>query len=199
MRNSFASVLLTLAIAGAASIAGCQNKNTVQAVREPALSETENTFVIEAEKAGAQQRALGGFINEQSNNKQIKLYADMLVKHGSESLEKLGDIKRKYGLSNSEAPPIVAGEFKGLTRRALDQKFVKLILQDQEKAITLFQQQAQSAQDNDVRQYASGLLPTLQSDFKQGQDLQMKFPTPGKKSGARPANIRWLTARPSRP
>jgi hypothetical protein len=39
----------------------------------------------------------------------------MLVKHGSESLEKLGDIKRKYGLSGSEEPPIVAGEFKGLS------------------------------------------------------------------------------------
>ena len=184
MRNSFASVLLTLAIAGAACIAGCQSKNTVQAVREPVLSETEKTFVIEAEKAGAQQRALGGFINEQSKNKQIRQYADMLAKHGSESLEKLGDIKRKYRLSGSEEPPIVAGEFKGLPRRAFDQKFVKLILQDQEKAITLFQQQAQSAQDNDVRQYVSSLMPTLESDFKEAQDLQMKFLTPTKKAGA---------------
>ena len=183
MRNSFALVVLSLAIAGTACIAGCQSKSTVQAVRAPVLGETEKTFMIEAEKAGAQQRALGGFINEQSNNKQIKHYADMLVKHGSESLEKLGDIKRKYGLTGSEAPPIVAGEFKGLSRRAFDQKFVKLILQDQEKAITLFQQQAQSAQDNDVRQYASGLLPTLQSDFKAAQDLQMKFLTATKKTG----------------
>jgi len=78
----------------------------------------------------------------------------------------------------------VAGEFKGLSGRAFDQKLVKLILQDQEKAITLFQQQALSAQDNDVRQYANGLLLTLQNDFKDAQDLQMKFLTPAKKSVA---------------
>jgi uncharacterized protein (DUF305 family) len=182
MRNSFALVLVDIALAGAACIAGCRSKSTVEAVREPVLSEADKTFVIQAENAGAQQRALGGFINEQSKNKQIKQYADLLVKHGSESLEKLDEIKRKYGLSDTEQPPIVAGEFKGLSKRAFDQQFVKRILQDQQKAITLFQQQAQSAQENDVRQYASGLLPTLQSDFKEAQDLQMKFLTPAKKS-----------------
>jgi hypothetical protein len=35
-----------------------------------------------------------------------------------------------------------------------------------------------------VRQYANSLLPTLQSDFKEAQDLEMKFLTPAKKSVA---------------
>ena len=85
----------------------------------------------------------------------------------------------KYGIKQpTPAPddlPEVTAQFKGLSGRALDLTFVNLMVQDHEKAVATFQQQARSAEDSNVRQYASNFLPTLESHLKRAQELQTQL------------------------
>ncbi len=100
----------------------------MQAAREPVLSESDKTFIAQTEEDNIQERAVGRFIMDKSRNKDIKDYADTLVTDHADALQRLGEIMNKYGIKQpTPAPddlPEVTAQFKGLSGRALDLKFV---------------------------------------------------------------------------
>jgi putative membrane protein len=186
MNKSFRLVILSVLVGGVMfGITACHRHEKVQAAREPVLSQSDRNFITQAEDDNVQGRALGQFVKETSRNKDVKNYADTLVIDHSDALQKLGEIMQKYGIKQPTTAPEerseAAAPLKGLSRRAVDRKFVDLMVQDHEKAIVIFQQEASSAEDGYVRHCAINLLPTLDYHLKKAQELQPRMAQLGRK------------------
>jgi putative membrane protein len=144
--------------------------------RSASMNSVDRMFVVNAEKSNLKERFLGRLALERSHNDDVKAYAKMLVDDHSAALKNLVDLMDQKGMSQPTTLPEAREEaldkFKGLTGSAFDQKFVDLMIQDHEKAVNTFKQEASAAQDNDVRKYASDLLPTLEKHLQKALELK---------------------------
>jgi putative membrane protein len=120
---------------------------------------------------------------EKSQNKGVKDYGKMLVKDHNDALQKLVDLMNKNGMPQPKGLPEERNEavknLQGLSGPAFDREFVKLMVEDHQKAIDKFRHEAATAQNADVRDYADKVLPTLEKHLKDAQDLQGKLGTKG--------------------
>jgi predicted outer membrane protein len=177
MKRRFARHLLYVAIGGMVlCLTGCGADVKPQSASEPVLSPTDKAFVINAQLNTRQQRVLGNFIKTKSKNKEVKQYAEALVNSDSDELQELDTIMQKYHIepSTGEEQQAVA-PLNGLSRQALDRKFVGLIVEDQQKAVTSYKGEADAAKTTDIGQFAAGALSGLQSDLKKAEALQAKL------------------------
>ncbi len=166
-------------------VTSCQQRQQqVQAAHDPVLTQTDKDFIAQADKDYVQERALSQLVAEKSGNKRIKNFADTLFKEHSDALQKLDAIMQKYGVKEPESPEEqlkATAPLARLPRRSLDREFVKLMLEDHTRAIATFQQEANSANDGDVRHYAIDQLPILDNHLKQAKQLEMTI-VPEKKT-----------------
>ena len=194
MKTRFAQDLLRIAIGGIVlGLTGCHADVKPQSASEPVLSPTDKAFVIDSQLNTAQQRALGNFIKSKSKNREIKQYAETLVNSNSDALQKLGTIMQKYHIepAGGEEQQAVA-QLNGLSRQALDRKFVSLIVEDQQKAISSYQGEAHSAKDVDVGEFAANSLPAVESDLKKAEALQSKLAPKTKQARANKSTRKTL-------
>jgi putative membrane protein len=172
----------TLAMVGAAA---CQrhSENRVEAAgeqpsadRSMAMNPSDKTFIIDAEKADIQERYLGRLALERSNNDRVKEYARMLADDHNRALKNLVDLMQQKGMSQPTTLPEAREEaldrFKNMSGSAFDEKFVDLMIKDHEQAVNMFKHEASTAQDNDVRKYASDWLPTLEKHLQKALELK---------------------------
>jgi hypothetical protein len=177
MKKGFVQHLAFVAIGGIVlGLTGCGADVKPQSASEPALSSTDKAFVIDAQLNTRQQRVLGNFIKTKSKNKEIKQYVETLVNRNSDQLQKLNTIMQKYHIEplTGEEQQAVA-QLNGQSSQALDRKFVSLIVEDQQKAISSYQGEADAAKTTDVGQFAADALSGLQSDLKKAEALQTKL------------------------
>jgi uncharacterized protein (DUF305 family) len=176
MKKRFAQRLLYVAIGGIVlGLTGCQTDVKPQP-SEPVLSSTDKAFVMDAQLNRAQQRALGDFIKAKSKNKEIKQFAETLVNSNSDELQKLNTIIQKYHIEPAAGEDQQAvAPLNGLSRQALDRKFVKLIVEHQQKEVSSYQGEADAAKTTDVGQFAANALSGLQDDLKKAEALQTKL------------------------
>jgi putative membrane protein len=156
----------------------CQQRQQVQAAHDPVLTPTDKDFIAQAEKDYIQERALSQLVATKSADKRIKSYADNLFKEHSDALQKLDAIMQKYGVKEPESPEEqqkAAAPLARLPRKSLDREFVKLMVEDHTKAMAVFQQEANTAGDSDVRHYAIDQLPMLDNHLKQARELETKI------------------------
>lgn len=169
---------LTVALAGMwCALVACHQSEHVPVARDPVLNPSDQTFISEAEQLVDRDSALSTFVEGQSRSAEIKKYADTVTADDSAALQKLQNAINKYKLNESSAASgqqTTAAQLKGLSSRALDRKFVSLIIQDDETAIGIFQKETESPGDADLRQYAVATLPALQNELKTAQELQTK-------------------------
>ncbi|HLH30305.1 MAG TPA: DUF4142 domain-containing protein [Terriglobia bacterium] len=185
-------------------LAACQRGNdNVQAAREPepatnpapsstpaesapvatanTLTGADRDFVKQAEKDNLQERVLGRMAQEQSQNNDVKSYGKMLVKDHNDALQQLVDLMNKNGMPQPKTLPEertdAIKKMEGLKGAAFDKEFVNMMVEDHQKAIDLFQKEANTAQNSDVRDYAKDVLPTLQKHLKDAKNLLSKIKT----------------------
>jgi putative membrane protein len=59
-----------------------------------------------------------------------------------------------------------------------DREFVQTAVKDHEKAVKLFQQEAQSSQDAELKQFAQSTLPTLKEHLQMAQQIEQNMRAP---------------------
>jgi putative membrane protein len=105
----------------------------------------------------------------------------MLVKDHNDALQKLVDLMNKNGIAQPKELPEVRSQaiedMQGLSGASFDTKFLNMMIEDHKKAIELFRQAANSAQNEDVRDYAKDTLPMLEKHLKDAENLQGQMNT----------------------
>lgn len=141
-----------------------------------AQDEGATSFLQQAAETNIAEQEMAEVAQERAAREEVKNYAKHLEQDHEKANQKLKSIAEE---KNVELPDEPSKTHKQQTERlselegpAFDQAYLKAQVQAHQKAIKTFEQQAQSAQDPQVRQYAEQTLPTLREHLKQAQQLQ---------------------------
>jgi putative membrane protein len=141
-----------------------------------ALSEQDRTFIQNAAKANQDEIDVGKLAQQKSSNPQVKSYAQTLVDDHTKSLRELENLAGKKGVSITPRQGATAGaeysQLEGQSGVLFDRTFASQMVQDHEKAISMFEQALKNTQDPDVRNYINMTLPVLRNHLMQARDIE---------------------------
>jgi len=132
---------------------------------EKPLSDKE--FVMRAAQGGMTEVELGKVASEKGGTSEVKDFGNRMVKDHTQANDELKGLAEKKGitLSSTLDPRHQAqvDRLNKLTGPAFDKAYVNNQVRAHESTVELFQEEAQSGQDPDLKAFASRTLPTLQS------------------------------------
>lgn len=184
---------ITIAVAALASLVliGCSdtmntnNSNTAMMntnqtanpspVRDAALTSSDRSFLTEAAAGGMAEVALGRLASQKAQNADVRRFGERMVTDHSKANS---DLKELATSKNVTVPAEPSAEQKAdidklskLSGPAFDREYMKMMVEDHDKDVKAFQDQANGASDADVKSFASKTLPTLQEHQKMAHDI----------------------------
>jgi putative membrane protein len=140
-----------------------------------ALSNSDQQFIANAAKGNRAEVELGQMIADKATNRGVKQFAQMMVKDHSDALSQLQQLAQSKSLTLPEGLPGDAQDLKQklMSEKGtqLDKDYISGMVEDHQKDVKEFQDAAQNAQDPDVKQWASNLVPKLQEHLQKAQAL----------------------------
>jgi len=131
---------------------------------EKPLSDKE--FVMKASQGGMTEVQLGKLASDKGGLSQVKDFGSQMVKDHSQANDELKSLADKKGLAVSpkldSRNQAQVDRLSKLNGPAFDKAYVKNQVSAHESTVKLFQQEAKSGQDPDLKAFASRTLPTLQ-------------------------------------
>lgn len=160
------------------SPSGQKQKSATQAGQnQKAVSPEE--FVRMASEGNLAEINLGRMAEKQATNEGIKDFGQRLVKDhtkANEELNKLANRKNfKVAQKMNAKHEKLANQFSKLNGANFDRSFLKDMVKDHEKDISLFEAQAKNGTDPDVKAFAAKTLPTLKEHLKIARNLDKKI------------------------
>jgi putative membrane protein len=142
-----------------------------------ALGEPDTTFLADAIRSGLAEAELARIGAEQASSPDVKAFAERMVADHTGANAKLAALAERHGISaegTKGTPPLrpddaaaaKAREIAGMSGAALDQAFMRQMIEDHVKAVELFGREAEAGKDEEVRGLAAATLPTLQEHLQ---------------------------------
>ena len=152
---------------------------TASTNKESSLSSADQHFVMEAAKGNKAEVELGQVVAQKSSNAQVKRFAQMMVKDHTQALNQLQQLAEKKKLTLPSDLPDDAKDLESKINSAsgseLDKTYMDGMVQDHEKDVQEFKDASKDSQDNDVKQWASSTLPTLQQHLQKAKQIDSKL------------------------
>ena len=133
-------------------------------------------FVKRAGQDGLAEVALGNDASAMGKSDAVKQFGQRMVTDHSAANAKLksaaasGDFK--VPSEPSAKQKATEKELKAMQGAAFDKKYAAKMVEDHQSAIALFEEEAKSGQDANLKSFASATLPTLREHLKMAQDLE---------------------------
>jgi putative membrane protein len=126
---------------------------------------------------------LGRMAEKQASNEDLKKFAQRLVKDHTKANDELNQLASRKNFRPAPAMDAkhqrLANQLLTLNGANFDRAFTKDMVKDHEAAVAVFEAEAKSGTDPDVKAYAAKVLPTLKEHLKIAQDLNKKILGPG--------------------
>src|SRR5436190_2759810 len=164
---------------GAASYAQTSQPSTSPAApaAKDTLNQEDKTFVKEAATGGMAEVELSK-IAQKSENAAVKSFADRMVRDHTAANQELTTIASSLGI---DVPKVLDPEHEQIRQKlatlhgkALDEQYMKGMVEDHDKTVDLFQQEGRSGSSAQLKQFAQKTLPTLQEHQKMARELSQK-------------------------
>jgi putative membrane protein len=140
------------------------------------LGGQDRSFIQNAAKANQDEIDVGKLAQQKSSNSQVKSYGQTLVNDHSKNMRELENLAAKNGVSVQPSQGATARaeyqRLEGLSGPQFDRSFASQMIQDHEKAISMFEQALKDTQDPGVRNYINSTLPVLRKHLMEAQDLE---------------------------
>jgi len=153
------------------------NSENANANRNAAMTDSE--FMTEAAVGGMAEVESGKLASTKAQNADVKKFAQMMVTDHTKANDELKALAAK---KSATLPTELDAkhkssmdELKGLSGAEFDKAYVAAQLADHEKTVKLFQTEAQSGTDADIKAFATKTLPTLQSHLEMVRNLHNKM------------------------
>jgi len=186
MKNqSFCAMALVLLLAMVP--AGCQ-KTGVQAGNEstrnpgaaaPSLPVWDQDFLLNAQKAEIRQGSLSRAALDRAYGADVRSFARTVVDDRTQTLQQLTRLMNKKGISQPGTAPEASAEGKyrldPLSGSAFDDEYISLMAAETQQNVARFSQAAETADDREVRAYASAVLPLFKREQQKAADLENKL------------------------
>lgn len=130
----------------------------------------DHEFIAEAVRDGLTEVELGRLGAVQAFDERIrKLARSLMEEHEKANRELVRIAKQKRLAIPTEMDPerrSVIDDLKGLSDEEFQQAYVKALVKDHQRSISIFQQESQTGRDEEVRDFAGRLLPVLTGHFR---------------------------------
>ena len=130
----------------------------------------------EAVAGGLMEVALGELAQQQAADEQVAQFGERMVQDHGQANDKLMAIAEQKGIELPQDLPEDAqqkhDELQQLSDAEFDQAYMGEMVKDHEKDVELFEQQAQSGEDPDLRAFAEEALPTLREHLDLAKEVQ---------------------------
>ena len=145
----------------------------------------DGKFMMMAAVSGMNEIGLSNQALSKSSNDDVKSFAQKMV----DDHTKAGDELKTLAADKNVTLPMEADakhkaameKMSSLSGDAFDKAYVKMMVNDHEKAVAMFQKEADNGKDADAKAFAVKTLPTLKSHLEMAQSLMSKMS--GKMSG----------------
>lgn len=166
--------LSVLAAAAAMSLAGCAAgdkaatavQGAVQAQTTPTLSTTDATFFDLASRAGIEEVTFGQLARDQAGRQSVKAFAVRMVDEQTALNQQLTRLAQTKGVTPPDTMDTTHTDafarLQTLHGRAFDVAYLNGQATDHAATLKLFQNEAQTGADPDVKAFAQNTIPTLQ-------------------------------------
>ena len=138
----------------------------------------QDSFLTEAAEGGMAEVELGKLASEKARNAEVKKFGQLMVEdHGKANVE----LRSMAGGKNVPLPSELSSEhasklkeLQGLSGSEFDKAYVDAMVEDHEKDVAAFKEQAESASDPELKAFAAKTLPTLQKHLEMIKGIQAK-------------------------
>jgi putative membrane protein len=158
------------------------------------LAQQDMEFATKAAGDGMAEVKLGELAQQQAEREEVRQFGQQMVDDHSEANQQLMSIAQAKGIELPQQLPDEAqqlyDELRQETGRDFDRAYIDAMVEDHQKAVELFEQEASSGQDAELKSFAEATLPTLQDHLERALQTQEQVTAanaPGTGGGAQPA------------
>lgn len=130
----------------------------------------DSTFAMKAASGGMTEVALGKMAAEKGTRQDVKDFGQKMVDDHSKANDELKSLASSKSMTLPSAPnakdQATIDKMSAMSGKAFDAAYIKDMVADHKMDIALFQKEANSGSDPDVKAFASKTLPTLQEHQK---------------------------------
>jgi putative membrane protein len=182
---------LTVFLSGLGSWAGLAHQENSMAAQAPAeMSDTH--FAREAARGGMAEIQLGKLASERGSNEVVKAFGErMVVQHGAagdqlKAAAQKENINLPAGIGSKEQQTY--DRLARLSGDAFDRAYAKNMVEDHEKDLQAFQNEADNGKNENIKAFAAQTVPMIQEHLNQAREmLKTVAQTSERKTAARPA------------
>jgi putative membrane protein len=142
------------------------------------LNSVDRQFVASAATGGVAEVETAKLAEQQGSKAQVKSFAQRMIDDHSKANQQLASLASQAGITPPTEPDAkekaAAAKLKALNGAAFDRAYVRQEIQDHKDTIALFEKEAKSGQDPQLKQFASQTLPTLKQHLQMVQKIGTK-------------------------
>jgi putative membrane protein len=151
-------------------MAATPSPGATAAAKVSTLSAKDKDFLVSAASSGGWEVETGKLAETRAQSDATKkLAARMVTEHSKANIEVV-DLAKKKGLAIS-TENIKAQQFRGGN---FDKQYLTLLKQDHQQDIKIFEKEAQSGDDSDVKAWARKMLPVFKEHLAMAEDALSK-------------------------
>ena len=158
---------------GATTTAPPAQGNTAGAARVEPLSRADRKFIEEAAQGGMAEVEHGKLAEQRAASPQVKQFGQRMVQDHTKAGDELKVIAGARGVT----PPATMEKkhhremekLSKLSGAEFDRQYMKHMVDAHKQTVSLFEKQAKSGKDGDLKSYAIKTLPTLKEHLAQAQ------------------------------
>lgn len=139
------------------------------------ISAKDKQFMTKAAEGGLAEVQLGQLATEKAQNNDVKRFGQMMVDDHGKGNDQLKSVAEQKGVT---LPTDLSAKDKAekdrlskLSGDAFDKAYMRHMVMDHKKDVAEFKRESTAAKDNDVKNFASQTLPTLQKHLERAQQL----------------------------
>ena len=140
------------------------------------LSKSDRNFITEAAHGGHAEVELGKMAQQNGGSQEVKSFGERMVQDHGKANEELAAIAKNHGVTPPMEPNAKqradAKRLAKLKGAEFDRAYADLMVKDHQKTIALFEKEAKSGGQEELKAFASKTLPVLQEHHKMAQGLQ---------------------------
>lgn len=142
-----------------------------------AMAASSNSFVDDAAEGGITEVEAGKLALEKSSSADVKAFAQHMVTDHTKANQELMTLAKKLDIEVPDDAALTDKAKKAILEMR-DESFDKAYANNQvaahEKTVELFQKEAASSDNAELKAFATKALPTLEAHLKMAKELQAK-------------------------
>jgi putative membrane protein len=141
----------------------------------PTKAAADQTFIQKAVGGGLGEVKLGQLAESKASNTEVKQFGRRMVQDHAKANEQLKAALTQQGVTvPTQIDPEAQQDYNKLSKlsgQQFDREYVKGMVEDHRKDVTLFEDEAKNGKDPALKQFAQQTLPTLREHLQMAEKL----------------------------